>query len=126
TLLLLSGALALTILKIQRLRTLLARALECRQAVEQPAIISVGGFALTLVTFQRRQLRGQGRQLAKINRRDPVPGQRLVERAFADILAADGRGQIHIRLDAMQLCALAGDAVELADRDRDLAVGGLA
>ena len=54
-----------------------------------------------------------------------VPGQRRLERALADFLGVERRGERHVRLDAAVLGALAGDAVELADGDGQLAVDRL-
>ena len=53
---------------------------------------------------------------------DAIPGQRRVERALADFLHVDGRGQFDIGLNPAMLRALAGDAVELADRHCELTI----
>ena len=53
---------------------------------------------------------------------DAIPRQRIIERALADIFEADGRGERDIRLDAAMLGTLAGDAIELTDRDGQLTV----
>ena len=52
---------------------------------------------------------------------DAIPGQGGLERALADFLHVDERGQRDVRLDAAMLRALARDAIELADRDGELA-----
>src|SRR6185436_280857 len=50
------------------------------------------------------------------------PGQGTFERALAEFFHVDVRRQRHVGFDAAMLRALAGHAVELADRDRELAV----
>ena len=57
-------------------------------------------------------------------RADRIPRQRAVAGALTDEFRVDMGGQLDIRADTAMLCALAGDAIILADRQRQLAVAG--
>src|SRR6516225_6202514 len=106
---------------------LAAQLLARRDLLREPAVV---GVLLRALVFLDRE-RGNGDRGALVGAphgeggtRDAVPRQRRLERALADFLRVDGRGQRHVGLDATVLRALTGHAIELADRDGELPVDG--